>query len=372
MTVMAGERIYRAPGRVNLIGEHTDYNDGFVMPIAIDRATTAHMTPRADRTIMARSGGRSPAVTIDLDRTGSGPTGSWADYIRGTAAVLERRGHRLAGADMEIDSDVPTGAGLSSSAALEVATGFGLLDLAGCAVDLTELALACQQAEHEFVGTRCGIMDQFIACHGRAGQALMIDTRTLAMDYVPVPTGVQVLVCNSMTKHAHATGGYNDRRADCETGVRALAAVLPGVRALRDVTREGLEAHRGRLDERVYRRCRHVITENARVVAAADALRRSDLTAFGRLMVESHHSMRDDYEITTREIDALVDAALACDGVHGARMTGGGFGGCTIALVDAPAAAAAAAAIRRRYHTATGRTAEIYPCSASHGVRRVA
>jgi galactokinase len=154
--------------------------------------------------------------------------------------------------------------------------------------------------------------------------------------------------------------------------VRALAAVLPGVRALRDVTREGLEAHRGRLDERVYRRCRHVITENARVVAAADALRRSDLTAFGRLMVESHHSMRDDYEITTREIDALVNAALACDGVHGARMTGGGFGGCTIALVDAPAAAAAAAAIRRRYHTATGRTAEIYPCSASHGVRRVA
>ncbi len=364
-------RVYRAPGRVNLIGEHTDYNDGFVLPVAIDRATTVRMTPRADRRIVARSG-QSPSVTLNLDRPGSGPSGSWADYVRGTAAILERRGHRLGGADLEIASDVPAGAGLSSSAALEISTGFGLLDLAGIAVDLTALALACQQAEHEFVGTRCGIMDQFIACHGRAGHALRLDTRTLASQLLPLPDTVRVLVCNSMIKHAHASGEYNARRADCEAGVRALAAVLPDVRALRDVSPAGLDAQRARLDDRVYRRCRHVVTENDRVVRAADALTRGDLREFGRLMIDSHRSMRDDYEISTPEIDALVDAALACPGVYGARLTGGGFGGCTVALVDAGAAPAAATGIRDRYRLATGLDTDIYPCTASGGVRRIA
>ncbi len=364
-------RTYRAPGRVNLIGEHTDYNDGFVMPIAIDRATTATMTLRHDRTIAARSG-RSPAATIDLDRIGGGPSGVWSDYVRGTAAVLERRGHRLPGADVVFESDVPTGAGLSSSAALEVATGFGLLDLAGATIGPTELALACQQAEHEFAGTRCGIMDQFIACHGRAGHALMLDTRSLQPQWLPLPSSVRILVCNSMTKHAHASGEYNERRADCEAGVRALRGVRPGVGALRDVTVADLDASRARLDDRVYRRCRHVVTENDRVVRAAAALKRGDLAAFGTLMKESHASMRDDYAISTPEIDALVEAALACGGVYGARLTGGGFGGCTVALVDAAAAPIAAARIRDAYRRTTGITADIYPCVASDGVRRIA
>jgi galactokinase len=364
-------RAYRAPGRVNLIGEHTDYNDGFVMPVAIDRATTATMTPRGDRTILARSG-RATAQTIDLDQPGSGPTGSWSDYIRGVAAVLERRGHRLGGADVAIDSDVPTGAGLSSSAALEVAAGYGLLDLADGQIDLTELAGACQQAEHEFVGTRCGLMDQYIACHGRAGHALMLDTRTLDAEFLPIPPGARVLVCNTMTKHKHASSGYNERRADCEAGVRAIAAKLPEVRALRDVALADLESYRGDLPDRVYRRCRHVITENARVLQAAEALTRGDLDAFGTLMVESHESLREDYEVTTLELDALVDAALACDGVYGARMTGGGFGGCTIALVDETHAAAVASQVRQRYRAATGRRADIYPCMPSDGVRRIA
>jgi galactokinase len=362
---------YRAPGRVNLIGEHTDYNDGFVMPIAIDRATTASVTPRRDRTIVASSG-RAPVVTIDLDEPGGGPSGSWGDYIRGTAVMLERRGYPLSGADVAIESDVPSGAGLSSSAALEVSVGYGLLDTAGHAIDLTELALACQQAEHEFAGTRCGIMDQFICCHGRAGHALLIDTRSLQADALPLPDHVRVLICNSMIKHAHASGEYNRRRADCEAGVRALAAALPGIRALRDVTPPDLEAHRARLDERVFRRCRHVVTENDRVIRAAAALGRGDLGAFGSLMVASHASMRDDYEISTREIDALVEAALVCDGIYGARLTGGGFGGCVVALVDAASAPAASERIRARYREATGRTAEIYPCAASDGVRRLA
>jgi galactokinase len=364
-------RSYRAPGRVNLIGEHTDYNDGFVMPVAIDRATTATMTPRGDRLIVARSGGRPLAVKIDLDHLGTGPTGSWGDYIRGVAAILERRGHGLGGADIDIESDVPAGAGLSSSAALEVSVGFGLLDLAARDIDLTELALVCQIAEHEFVGTRCGVMDQFIACHGRAGHALKLDTRTLTQELLPLPAGVRILICNSMTRHRHASSGYNERRADCEAGVRLLTEALPGVQALRDVTMADLEIHRALLHERVYRRCRHVVSENLRVQQAAAALARGDLDELGALMVQSHRSMRDDYEISTREIDALVDAALGCDGVHGARMTGGGFGGCTIALVDDAHSETAAAAIRARYRSATGIAAEIYPCSASDGVRRL-
>jgi galactokinase len=351
-------RVYRAPGRVNLIGEHTDYNDGFVLPMAIDRATTATMTARGDRRIVARSGRRTAHVTADMDDVQPRP-GGWIEYIRGVAVTLERRGHRLGGADIEIESDVPTGAGLSSSAALEVAAGFGLLDLADRAIDLTELALACQQAEHEFVGTHCGVMDQFVACHGRAGQALMLDTRTLEHECLPIPSGVRILVCNSMTKHAHATGGYNERRADCEAGVRVLAATLPDVRALRDVALTDLESYRAELPDRVYRRCRHVITENARVLQAADALARSDLETFGTLMVDSHASLRTDYEVTTPELDALVDAALACDGVYGARMTGGGFGGCTIALVEEILAAAVAAEVQDRYRAATGRRAEV-------------
>jgi len=365
-------RAYRAPGRVNLIGEHTDYNDGFVMPIAIDRATIATMTPRGDRLIVARTGRRSGALTISLDDAGARPGGSWIEYLRGVAAVLERRGHRLVGADVAIESDVPTGAGLSSSAALEVSAGFGLLDLAGHTIDLTELALACQQAEHEFVGTRCGLMDQFIACHGRAGHALMLDTRTLEPEWLPIPAGVRVLVCNSMTKHAHATGGYNERRADCEAGVRTLAARHPGVRALRDVAIADLEARRDELTDRVYRRCRHVITENARVLRAAEALASGELDVVGSLMVASHASLRDDFEVTTPEIDALVDAALGCEGVYGARMTGGGFGGCTIALVDEPSAEAVAGDVQQRYRAATGLRAEIYPCTPSAGVGRIA
>jgi galactokinase len=355
---------------VNLIGEHTDYNDGFVMPVAIDRFTTVTATPRSDRLIVATSTAFPAPATIDLDAPGDGPSGAWADYVRGVAAILERGGRRLVGADLAFDSDVPIGAGLSSSAALEVAAGYALLDLAGHAIDRTALALACQQAEHEFAGMRCGVMDQFIAARGRAGHALLLDTRSLEPAWLPLPPDVQVIVCNTMKKHALASDGYNDRRADCETGVRALAARLPGVRALRDVTLDDLHAHRDALDDRVFRRCRHVVTENARVLEAAAALRGRDIAAFGPLMAASHASMRDDFEISIAEVDAMVEIALRARGVLGARMTGGGFGGCTVNLVRADAVAAFVPHVRDGYAARTGLVPEIHVCVASDGVGR--
>ena len=340
------------------------------MPVAIDRFTTVTVAPREDRLLVARSTAYPDPVTIDLDAPGTGPTGAWSDYVRGVAAVLERRGWRLAGADMTIASDVPIGAGLSSSAALEVSAGWALMDLAGHAIDRTELALACQQAEHEFAGTRCGLMDQFIACHGRAGHALLLDTRSLDTAWLPLPADVQVIVCNTMTKHALASDGYNERRADCEAGVRALAIRLPRVRALRDVTLEDLVANRDALDDRVFRRCRHVVTENARVESAAAALLAGDVDTLGTLMRASHLSMRDDFEISTPEVDMMVESAIGVDGTIGARMTGGGFGGCTVNLVRAERAAAFEAGVSAGYEAATGRAPEIYTCVASDGARR--
>ena len=363
---------YRAPGRVNLIGEHTDYNDGFVMPVAIDRFTTVDVAPRRDRSLAVRSAAYPDAVTIDLDWPGDGPSGTWSDYVRGVAAVLERDGFRLTGAALTIASDVPIGAGLSSSAALEVAVGYALLDHAGHAVDRTALALACQRAEHEFAGMRCGVMDQFIACHGRAGHALMLDTRSLEMTWLPLPRDVAVIVCNSMTQHALALAadGYNARRADCEAGVRALATRLPGIRALRDVTLDELDANRDTLPDRVFRRCRHVVTENARVLAAADALRAGDLGALAGVMRASHASMRDDFEISTPELDVMVEIAARTEGTIGARMTGGGFGGCTVNLVRAAHAGCFTAAVRAGYESATGRVPEIYTFTAADGAGR--
>ena len=361
-------RRYRAPGRVNLIGEHTDYNDGFVLPVAIDRHTTVTAQLRGDRHVVASSDGYDRPVSIDLSDPGP-PAGAWSDYVRGVVAVLERSGQALHGADLVIASDVPAGAGLSSSAALEVAAGYALLHLSGRAIDRTALALACQQAEHEYAGTRCGLMDQFIACHGRAGHAMLLDTRTLEAVWLPLPRDIQIVVCNTMTRHALASDGYNERRADCEAAVRALAVRLPRIRALRDVSYADLEANSDVLPDEIYRRCRHVVTENARTLSAADALRDGDIARFGVLMGASHASLRDDYEVSTPELDTLVDVAMEVDGAIGARMTGGGFGGCTVNLVRADAVDAFAAHVRVRYHARTGQIPEVYVCTAADGVR---
>jgi galactokinase len=364
-------RLYRAPGRVNLIGEHTDYNDGFVMPMAIDSSKWVAAAPRRDRLLVVRSREYEAAETetIDLDGPRAGPTGRWTDYVRGVAATLERPA--LRGADCLIASDVPIGGGLSSSAALEVACGYALLDLAGARIDLTALARACQRAEHEFVGTRCGVMDQMIACHGRAGQVMKLDTRSLGATWLPLPETVRVLVCNTMVTHELASAEYNARRADCEAGVRALARRFPEIRALRDADLDQLDAIAGDRASvsTVFRRCRHVITENARVEQASAALTNGDFHQFGRLMAESHRSLRDDYEVSCAELDALAAIAASLDGVYGARMTGGGFGGCIVALVDAAAADdELRQRIRDRYEAQTGLRPEVWVCAAGPGV----
>jgi galactokinase len=382
-------RLYRAPGRVNLIGEHTDYNDGFVMPIAIDRDTWVAAAPRADRRLVVRSREYGETVVIDLDAE-DGSDGShnhWSCYIRGVGVTLDRGPEkaalrtdgvkagaarpfqgRVSGADLMIASDVPIGAGLSSSAALEVACGFALLDLAGGPIELDHLAHAAQRAEHDFAGTRCGIMDQTIACHGRADAALWLDTRSLERRWLPLPPRVRVVVCNTMVRHELAGGEYNARRADCEAGVAVLARQWPNVRALRDATLADLDAVSDRLSERVSRRCRHVITENARVGLAAEALENCDIHRVGTLMNESHDSLRRDYEVSCTQLDTMVAIARSLAGVHGARMTGGGFGGCAVALVDRAAVATVVREIARKYKSATGTTPEVWPTAAGAGV----
>ena len=360
-------RIFRAPGRVNLIGEHTDYNDGFAMPAAIGFYTWVAVSPRADRKLHVRSEEFPETLDLSLDRLAGPPQHQWSDFVRGVAAVLQGYGKQLAGANLIIEGQVPMGAGLSSSASLEVAIALALLSAAGTEVPSLDLVKLCQRAEHEYVGTRCGIMDQFIAVFGQSGHALMIDCRTLQSEALNIPGDARLVICNSMVKHNHAAGEYNRRRADCETGVGILRQSVANVKALRDVTLADLEAHRAELPEVVYRRCRHVISENQRVLDAADALRSGDLDRFGQLMRESHRSMRDDYEISCPELDLLVEIASGLDGVYGSRMTGGGFGGCTISLVRSQAVKEFQKTISKKYKDATGIEAPIYVCSAAQG-----
>lgn len=364
-------RTYRAPGRVNLIGEHTDYNDGFVLPAAIARYTQVTIAPRVDRKLLIHSESFFDDVECDLDDSRPIASGHWSDYVRGVALMLERADYRLSGAHLSISGDVPIGAGLGSSAALEVAVGYALLDNSGHDIDRLELAKLCRQAENEFVGIRCGIMDQFIACLGRAAHALMLDCRSLEHRRLRLPAGIRLVICNTMIRHELATGEYNNRRSECEEGVRHFAALRSEAGALRDVTMDDLERYGRDLPETIFKRCRHVITENARVERAAAALEQNDLHAFGELMAASHRSLRDDYEVSCAELDAMVDIATRAEGVYGARMTGGGFGGCTINLVRSDCVDRFKETVTRSYQRATGIAAEIYVCSSANGVGAV-
>ncbi len=365
----AEPRIFSAPGRVNLIGEHTDYNDGFVLPMALDRRTYVAVAPRADQQVVCRSEwyARDVTFTIGADLK---PEADRANHVRGIAATLARDGVHLTGANMLIASDVPIGAGLSSSAALEVAVGYALLRLARQPFELVALARAAQRAEHEFAGTRCGLMDQLAACFGRAGHALAIDCRSLEYRAVPLRLGdATLLISNTLVKHDLAAGEYNTRRAECEEGVRLFQSLRPGVRALRDVTPDDLNAAADRLPPVVLRRCRHVVTENVRTRKATTALERGELQDVGRLMRASHASLRDDFEVSSPELDLLADVANSCEGVYGSRMTGGGFGGCTVTLLRRTQVEAVVATLAEEYERATGLTLEVYACEAGPGVR---
>ncbi len=326
-------RVAFAPGRVNLIGEHTDYNEGFVLPMAIARGVAVAFRPRGDRRVRAHAAALGESCEIALDGLAPGSVAGWAGYVAGVAWALETSAERLPGMDLVIDADLTIGAGLSSSAALEVATARAFADAAGLSWDAVQMARLCRQAENEFVGVPCGLMDQFAAAASREGCATLLDCRSLETQAVPLPESAVVAVMDTGVRRELATSAYRDRRAACEAAVAVLRSVFPEVRALRDATGEMLDQLRGELDPVVYRRARHVVEESARPHAMAAAFQVGDLAAAGRLMNQSHVSLRDLYQVSSPELDSLTERARTNPACLGARMTGAGFGGCAIALV---------------------------------------
>lgn len=360
-------RVYRAPGRVNLIGEHTDYNEGFVMPVAIGLDCWAAISPREDRKLVICSGELPGTTEVDLSSPEIGPQRIWSDYVVGVALELEEGGFRLQGANLFIHSEVPIGAGLSSSAALEVCAALALAEQSGYSPERSQLATLCQKAENRFVGARCGIMDQFIALHGKRNHALILDCRSLDFELVSIPNSVGLVICNTMVKHEIASSGYNQRRAECEEAVQRLRAVLPGLHSLRDVRLEQLGLYRSVLSEVLYKRVLHVVSENARVLCGAELLRAGNVHRFGEHMAESHRSLRDLYEVSCYELDLMIELANQQEGIYGARMTGGGFGGSTINLVEARRACQFQENMASAYQTKTGIAAQICICAPSEG-----
>ena len=372
-TVQFGDtpKIYRAPGRVNLIGEHTDYNDGFVMPAAIEFSTCVAIAPRDDRNLVVRSENFHERIECPLDALPEHGCGHWSDYVFGVVRMLDESGFRSPGANLLIAGNIPLGAGLSSSASLEVAVATALLDSSAAPLSSKDLARLCQRAENEFVGARCGIMDQFVSRHGKADRALLLDCRSLEYRLLPLPREVRLVICNTMVRHAIAQGEYNRRRAECEEGVRMLAGLLPDVRALRDVSESDFAAVAGKLPEVLRRRCRHVVRENVRVLKAGEALEKGDLARFGDLMRQSHESLRQDFEVSCAELDRMVELSQRVAGVYGARMTGGGFGGCTVNLVREDRVEEFVTVVGSEYRKAVGMVPEIYVCSAADGASRL-
>ena len=358
--------IVRAPGRVNLIGEHTDYNDGFVLPMAIDRAVWIALRPRGDRQVSVHALTFDQTRTFGLDGLSTRETATdpndWMAYIEGTAWSLCRAGHPLIGWEGVMAGDVPIGAGLSSSAALELATARAFAAIGDLPWAPTAMAKLGQRAEIQWVGVRCGIMDQMISAAGLAGHALLLDCRTLDYTPVPLPDGVSVLVLDTGTRRGLVGSAYNQRRRQCEA-----AALHFGVPALRDVSAAQLEAQREALDDVTYRRARHVVNDNARVQRAASAMMAGDAPALGALMNASHESLARDFEVSSEALDAMVACARTIPGCLGARMTGAGFGGCAVALVETPQAPAFAESVSAAYRERTGHDARVYVCTASDG-----
>lgn len=361
------DAVVHAPGRVNLIGDHTDYNDGFVLPVAIDRAVYIAARARKDRTVRLVALDVNQRTEFSLDRITRDRAATWSNYVRGVALFLQQAGYTLRGLDAVIHGDVPRGAGLSSSAALEMAAALAFAVTSGLALDRVQMALIGRRAENEFVGVQTGIMDQYISSLGQRDHALLIDCRSLDYRLVPLPATVHILVADSGVRRGLVASAYNRRRAECEEGVRRLAGRLPGIRALRDVSVEVFEAHKDMLPQPIRQRCQHVIYENQRVLDAVAALERGDLVTMGRLMDASHASLRDLYQVSGPELDALVEIARRVPGCLGARLTGAGFGGCTVNLVEEGAIAAVVAALERDYPAQTGRIPRVYVCRAVEG-----
>jgi galactokinase len=353
--------LVRAPGRVNLIGEHTDYNQGFVLPMAIDRAVWIALRPREKPQVTVHAADLGGTLDFQLQQITKGGPG-WGEYVKGVAWCLTAAGHTLAGWEGVVAGDVPIGAGLSSSAALEVAAARAFAAVSGLAWDPLAMAHVTQRAENEWVGVPCGVMDQLASVAGIAGHALLIDCRTLELSPVPVPPGVVFVVLDTGTRRAVAASAYQERREQCQQAARFL-----GVASLREATLQDLAGASAGLSEILLRRARHVLSENERTLQAAQALRRGDAIEVGNLMDASHASMRDDFEISTPELDAIVSVSRRRTDCLGARLTGAGFGGCALALVRQPDLAVFVSGVRDDYRVMTGREASLYACAPAAG-----
>ncbi|KAA6463048.1 galactokinase [Acidobacteria bacterium AB60] len=363
--------IFAAPGRVNLIGEHTDYAEGFVMPAAIDFATLAAISPRQDGKIVLYSENYGEERIFEADALPAARNGHWSDYPLGVFAIFAGEGHRIPPLSLSLWGDVPPGSGLSSSAALEVATAVALQSLLGIQYPGPVLARLCQRSENEFVGSSCGIMDQFISANGARDHALLLDCRDLSYKLAPIPEDVALVIANTMVKHEVTGTEYTSRRAQVEEAAAVIARHRPEVRFLRDANPEDLQKWGSEMSPEALKRARHVITENIRTVAAAQALVQNDTRTLGRLMAEAHRSYSQDFEASCAEADTMVEIAQKLPGLIGARLTGGGFGGCTVNLVHADQAKPFAAALGEQYAQATGITPQIHICHASDGAHRI-
>ncbi|MBN2002905.1 MAG: galactokinase [Anaerolineae bacterium] len=363
--------IVRAPGRVNLIGEHTDYNGGFVLPIAIDRAAWLAVSPQSELWSNIRAVNmNNDDVTFPVDRIPAS-AGGWSDYPKGIIWAFIDRELKPVGINATLVSDVPVGSGLSSSAAIEMAFAFAWNALSDFGLTLPELALLSQRAENQYVGVNCGIMDQMISACGKAGHAMLLDTRSMERGYFPMPKGVAIVVIDSLVRRALAASEYNVRRAQCEEAVRLLQPFLPEVQSLRDVSTEDLDRLGAHLPEVVFRRARHVIHENDRVLQVAMALYNRDVEAVGALMVEAHRSLRDDYEVSAPELDVIVEAAVEVPGCYGSRLTGAGFGGCAIALIAEGGVPELQKHVAAVYEARFGKVPTIYVTYAADGTAKV-
>jgi galactokinase len=363
--------VFVAPGRVNLIGEHTDYAEGFVMPVAINFATLAGISPRTDGKIVIYSENYGEEKTFDAASLPAKASKHWSDYPLGVVAVVTGEGHKIPGFSLSLWGDVPLGSGLSSSAALEVATMLAVESLIGVSYPGPVLARLCQRVENEFVGANCGIMDQFISANGKKDHALLLDCRDLSFRLAPIPANVALVIANTMVKHSVAGGDYPTRRRESEAACAVIASHRPGVPFLRDATLEDLEKWGGEMTPKSLMRARHVISEDLRTVAASEALLKGDMKEVGRLMAEAHTSYSKDFEGSCVEADTMVELAQDLPGLIGARLTGGGFGGCTINLVEQSQAEAFAKALGERYAAKTGIVPEIHICHASDGAHRL-
>jgi galactokinase len=360
-------QIFAAPARVNLIGEHTDYTGGFVMPMAIDFQTVAIVSAREDGRAVFYSANYDEEISFEIASLKRAPRRSWSDYPAGVLWSLRKEGVAVGGFSMSLTGDVPLGAGLSSSASVEVATAMALLGHAEVDLPLEKVATLCRRAENEYVGAKSGIMDQFAVAGGVEHRAMMLDCRSLGYELLPLPDHVRVVICNSMVKHAVATGEYGDRSVEVEAGQAVLQRERAGVKLLRDATLDDLEACRDMMSVASFKRCRHIVTENARVLEAREALLKGDMERFGALMVEAHVSVRDDFAASCEEVDVLVAIAMQQVECFGARITGGGFGGCSVNVVRTDDAGRFVAKLRHEYAVKTGIEADCFVCAPSDG-----